>query len=191
MFCARVRDGLDLRLLEERHAPEVFALVDQDRGYLREWLPWVDATRALDDSLSFIRSSLEQFASNNGFAAGIWSGGRFAGVVGTHKIDWLNRKVEIGYWLGRAFQGRGIVTDACRAVVTHALGELELNRVGILCAAGNTRSSAVPRRLGFTLEGTLRQGQCLQGGYHDLLVFGMLQRDWKPQVLHAERTGRV
>jgi ribosomal-protein-serine acetyltransferase len=184
MFRAPVRPGLELRILEERHAATVFALVEQERPYLREWLPWVDATLTEDDTLAFIKASLEQFANNNGFAAGIWEmspnvAARFAGVIGTHKINWPNRKVELGYWLAREFQGRGIVTDACRAVITHLLGELDLNRVEIHCATGNTKSCAIPRRLGFTLEGTLREGELCCGRYLDLNVFGMLKKDWR------------
>lgn len=180
MFLARLRPDLDLRLLEERHAATVFALVDRDREYLREWLPWVDSTLRQEDSLSFIRASLEQFASNSGFAAGVWWNEQFVGVVGTHKIDWLNRKVELGYWLGKNFQGQGIMTDASRAAVTHLLVEMDLNRVTIQCATGNAKSCAIPRRLGFSLEGTLRDGQLLNGRYEDLLMFAMLRRDWKP-----------
>ncbi len=75
--------------------------------YLREWLPWVDSTETVDDTLSFIRSSLEQFASSKGFVAGIWSDERFCGVIGTHKLDLLNRKGEIGYWLGALVSGPG------------------------------------------------------------------------------------
>jgi ribosomal-protein-serine acetyltransferase len=188
MFRAPVRPGLELRILEERHAETVFALVDRERPYLREWLPWVDGTLTEDDTLAFIKASLEQFANNNGFAAGIWetSGDphrvpmdRFAGVIGTHKINWPNRKAELGYWLGREFRGRGIVTEACRGVVTHLLRELDLNRVEIHCATGNTKSSAIPRRLGFTLEGTLREGELCCGRYLDLNIFAMLKRDWR------------
>jgi ribosomal-protein-serine acetyltransferase len=179
MFRASVRPGLELRILEERHAATVFALVDRERPYLRERLPWVDGTLTEDDTLAFIKASLEQFANNNGFAAGIWATSpnvagnqpvpleRFAGVIGTHKISWPNRKVELGYWLGREFQGRGIVTEACRTV-----------RVEIHCATGNAKSSAIPRRLGFTLEGTLREGELCCGRYLDLNVFGMLKKDW-------------
>jgi ribosomal-protein-serine acetyltransferase len=179
MFRASIRPDFSLRLLEERHAPVIFAAVERDRDYLREWLPWVDATHSEDDTLSFIRSVLDQFSSGAGFTAGIWNCERFAGVIGTHKIDWLNRKVEIGYWLGQSFQGQGIMTDASRAVTTHALGELGLNRVEILSAAGNLRSAAIPRRLGFTLEGTLRQRQLVNHQFHDSLLFSMLKRDWK------------
>lgn len=167
-----------MRLLEERHAPVVYTRIERDRDYLREWLPFVDATTSEDDTLSFIRASLEQFSSNEGFSAGIWNNGEFAGVIGTRKIDWLNRRVEVGYWIGREFQGQGIMTGACRVVVDHLLRELGLNRVEIECAAGNQRSAAIPQRLGFTFEGTRREAGLVNGKFLDLLVFGMLRKDW-------------
>jgi ribosomal-protein-serine acetyltransferase len=80
MFSKPLRDGFELRLLEERHADEVFSVVERERQRLRPWLAWVDATRTPDDSLSFIRASLEQFANNRGFAAGIWKGPLFGGT---------------------------------------------------------------------------------------------------------------
>lgn len=179
MFRASIRENLYLQLLEERHAAEVFALVHQDREYLRQWLPWVDATELIDDTVTFIRASLEQFASNKGFVAGIWSGGRFCGVIGTHKLDWLNRKVEIGYWLGKSFVGQGIMTDACRAVVGYLFEEIGLNRVVIHCASGNERSCAVAKRLGFVDEGVAREGQLLNGEFHDLRRFAILKKDFR------------
>jgi ribosomal-protein-serine acetyltransferase len=183
MFRAQVREDIHLQLVEERHVAEVFALVDQDRDYLRQWLPWVDATQEPEDTLSFVRASLEQFASHNGFAAGIWYRNEFCGVIGTHKLDWLNRKGEIGYWLGRSFQGKGIVTASCRAVVTHLLSGMDLNRVSIHCAKENDKSCAVALRLGFAEEGYERDGQLLQGRFHDLRRFAMLKKDWTPERL--------
>ena len=180
MFRAQIQDHVYLQLLEERHAGEVFSLVEQERDYLREWLPWVDATQNVDDTLSFIRSSLEQFAANQGFAAGIWSQHRLSGVIGTHKLDMLNRRGEIGYWLARSSQGKGIVTAACRAVVTHLFHERELNRVEIHCAVGNDKSCAVAQRLGFTEEGPAREAHLLHGTFRDLRRFAMLKRDWTP-----------
>jgi ribosomal-protein-serine acetyltransferase len=180
MFRAQISENAYLQLLEERHAAEVFSLVNQDRAYLREWLPWVDATETVDDTLSFIRSTLEQFASNKGFVAGIWSKRQFCGVIGTHKLDWLNRKCEIGYWLGQSFQGKGIMTDACRTLVMHLLTEMDLNRVTIQCARENEKSCAVPLRLGFTEEGMAREAQLLHGHFHDSRRFSMLKKDWKP-----------
>jgi ribosomal-protein-serine acetyltransferase len=180
MFRAHIRQDVYLQLLEERHAPQIFSLVDQERDFLRQWLPWVDATLTEDDSLSFIRSTLEQFVAQKALTAGIWSGYRCCGIVGTHRLDPLNRKVEIGYWLGREFQGQGIMTSACRALVTHLLGELDLNRVEIQCAKDNQKSAAVAERLGFVEEGSAREAQLLHGRFHDLRGFAMLKKDWNP-----------
>src|SRR5579883_924719 len=178
MFRATIRPGLEMRLLEERHAPAVFALVDQDRAYLRQWPPWVDSTETVDDSLAFIRSALEQFAAGDGITAGIWVDNRFAGVIGTHKINRLYRKVELGYWLGDSFQGKGVITDCVRGMVTHLFDERGMNRVEICCATANGKSIAIPVRLGFQHEGTLREAEFSNGQHHDLMVFGMLKRDW-------------
>jgi ribosomal-protein-serine acetyltransferase len=175
MFNAPVRPGLELRLLEERHSSIVYALADRERHRLREWLPWVDATKSEDDILAFIRRTLEQFANNNGFAAGIWDQGQFVGVVGLHPIEWRNRRVELGYWLGSDFEGRGIITDACRAIVTYLFVELKLNRVEIHCASENAKSIGVARRLGFAHEGVRRQTQLLHGRYVDSEVYVMLR----------------
>lgn len=178
MFRAIIRPDLELRILEERHAPAVFALADRDRAYLRPWLPWVDRTKAVEDTLEFIQSSLQRFASGDAITAGIWHHGNFAGVIGTHNFSPVWRKVEIGYWLGESSQGKGLVTDSCRVLVTHLFRELDLNRVEIHCAVSNHKSAGVPRRLGFELEATLREATFAGGAFHDLHIFGMLKRDW-------------
>jgi ribosomal-protein-serine acetyltransferase len=179
MFTAHVRAGIELKLLQESHAETVFELVDRDREYLREWLPWVDSSQSADDTLSYIRSAREQFASEIGLAAGLWADGSFAGVIGMHRVDRLNRKAEIGYWIGRDFQGKGLMTDCCRVLVTHAMTELGFNRIEIMCSPGNHRSCAIPKRLGFVQEATLREAQYLHGTYGDLHLFAMLKRDWR------------
>src|SRR5215467_2117525 len=68
MFRYPLGPHAELRLLELRHAEEMFALIDQNREYLRRWLTWVDDTRAVSDSRNFIRNTLQQFAENRGFS---------------------------------------------------------------------------------------------------------------------------
>ncbi|HLG99512.1 MAG TPA: GNAT family protein [Bryobacteraceae bacterium] len=189
MFQKRIIGDVYLRLLEERHAPAAFAAVERDREYLRKWLPWVDQTTDAGYTAGFIKASLEQFARNEGLVAGIWCGEEFIGTVGTHKIDWPNRKVELGYWIASKFQGRGIITAACAALIDHAFTEWKLNRVEIHCAVGNDKSCAIPKRLGFQFEGVRRDGQRLNGEYLDIQVYAMLHCDWRERgPLFKERT---
>jgi RimJ/RimL family protein N-acetyltransferase len=69
MFSCRVSDRLELRLLQMSDADELFAQVDANRAYLRQWLPWLDTTKALTDTQEFIRYTLQQFAENQGVFA--------------------------------------------------------------------------------------------------------------------------
>jgi len=178
VFSFRLGDGAELRLLEERHAAQLAALTDQSRTYLREWLPWVDHSRTVEDSRAFIASGLRQLADNNGFQAGIWSDGALAGVIGLHHIDWGNRHTSVGYWLGVGFQGKGLMTAAWRAVVNDAFDDLGLNRVTIACATENRKSRAISERLGFHLEGIERQAEWLYDHVVDHALYAVLADEW-------------
>lgn len=171
-------EGAELRLLEHRHADELFALIDGNRAYLRRWLPEWDVQKSLEDCKGVIKSSLEQWAANNGFTLGIWHDGRLAGVIGAGRFDWENRSTMLGYWLGECHQGKGLVTGACRAVVDYLFSELKLHRIEIRCATDNPKSSAVPKRLGFSREGVLRQAQAFDDRFLDIEVYGLLADDW-------------
>lgn len=178
MFIYDAGDGIHLSLLTIQNAEELFTLTDTSRDLLRQWLPWVDGTKTVEDSKAFIQQSLHQFSSNDGLHAGIWFSGRLVGVIGFHKIDWHNRRTAIGYWLGKEFQGRGIMTRACRAMVNIAFHEYKLNRVEIPTAVENRNSRAIPERFGFVEEGVCRQAEWLYDRFVDHVIYGMLAGDW-------------
>jgi len=170
--------GCFLRLLEESDAAELYALVDGNRTYLARWLSWVEATRGTDDVLNFIRATRKQIAENKGFGVAILAGGRIIGTIGFDPIDWTHRSTGIGYWLAEDHQGRGTMTEAVRALVTHAFEAWELNRVQIRVAVGNVRSRAIPERLGFKQEGVLRQVERIGDRFEDIVVYSMLAGEW-------------
>ena len=179
MFSHRIDEDIELRLSAEQFAEEATAVIRDNLAYLKEWLPWVKDDYSVEDTLEFVRRNLQQFAANEGFSAQIVCRGRFAGNIGFNKIDWANRKTEIGYWIAPQFQGRGIVTRACRALVTYGFDVLRLNRVEIYCGTRNDRSRRVPERLGFTQEGVLRQAEWLHDHFQDLVLYSMLAEEWK------------
>jgi ribosomal-protein-serine acetyltransferase len=175
----KIDDEVWLKELEEKDAIPIFALVQANRLHLRAWLPWVDATQTVDDEAAFIRSVRMQQEGNGSFICGIWYRGLVVGTIGYHIIDWLTRKVEIGYWLGAQFQGKGFMTRSCAELLRYAFEELHLNKVEIRCATGNHRSRAVPERLGFTREGLIRQAEWLYDHYEDLFLYGILATEWR------------
>ncbi|HKS29848.1 MAG TPA: GNAT family N-acetyltransferase [Pyrinomonadaceae bacterium] len=167
MFSYKVDDEIELRLLEERHAEEVFRMLEQNRSHLEEELTWLDEQLTLNDAREYIKAGLERFSANNGFRAGIWLRGQLAGIVSLHNLSWNDRRASLGYWLGASFQGQGIVTKACRALIGYSFKELKLNRLEIQCAPENGRSRKVAERLGFTEEGRLRQSWWIRGRFVD------------------------
>jgi ribosomal-protein-serine acetyltransferase len=174
-----------LFLLQEQHAEEVFAVVDANRSHLRRWLPWVDVTQSADDTRAFIRTSFAQYAERSSMAFGLRLRGAIAGGVGAHRFNWPDRRTSIGYWLAENAQGQGLMTRACTALLDYLFDELALHRVEIQCATGNTRSCAVPERLGFAREGVLRGRQRLQERYVDLVMYGLLEDDWRRRKAEA------
>lgn len=173
MHMAKVDDEVELRLLQASDTEELFSLVDGNREYLRRWLPWVDDNTSVEQTREFIEGRAGRSAW------GIWYRGALVGVIDYHVIDWEEGKTEIGYWLAYSWQGRGIMTRACRAMIDHAFAGLGMRRVEIHCAVQNERSRAIPKRLGFVEEGTIQQGQQLRDRFVDVVVYGMLSSEWR------------
>jgi len=127
----------------------------------------------------FIRAQLEKFAKGNGFQLGIWLNGELIGSIGLNYILSQFRCTEIGYWLGAEYEGRGVMTKACRYLCGYLFDELNLNRIEIPCAETNVKSRAIPKRLGFSQEGKLRQMGYTQNGLVDYVIYGLLADEWR------------
>jgi ribosomal-protein-serine acetyltransferase len=179
MFRLRVDAGIQLKLLETSEAKALYTLADRNRERLRKWLPWVDQTRSPEDVRMFILRVLEQYHSNLGPQAGVWVDGVLCGTVGCHPIDWPNRNCSVGYWLDAAQEGKGVITRCCAALADYAFDELKLHRLEIRCGTGNLRSCAIPQRLGFTREGIAREAEWVSGRWVDLVVWSLLEEDWR------------
>lgn len=178
-----VDDEVELRLVAEGDEDEIFRIVDANRAYLRQWLPWVDVTLSAADTRAFVERSLEQVRLQDGFQTRILHRGEFAGMIGYLYHDWKDRKTEIGYWLRQDLQGRGVMTRAAKALTDFALVNLGLNRVEIRAATDNRRSRAVPERLGFVQEGILREAAWLSDRFIDLVVYARLRDDAAPPTV--------
>jgi len=172
-----ITPALQLRPLQLNDAPPLFALTDRNRAYLRQWLPWLDQTRAESDAVSFIESMIKAAADGTRFTFGVWRADTLGGVAGFNEIDRANNIGTIGYWLGQEHTGYGLMTKAVRKLVLYGFTKLTLNRIVIKVATANRRSQAIPDRLGFTREGILRESEWLYDHYVDVTVNGLLKKE--------------
>lgn len=167
-----------LRVLREADASELFALTDAHRAQLRRWLPWVDLVQSEEDSRSFIATVAAQHKEGRGPTFGVLREGALVGVIGYLPLDRVNRCGEIGYWLAPPARGRGIMTECCRFAVRYGFLTLDLNRVQIAAGTENRASRAIPERLGFKLEGILRDRENLYGTFIDHAMYSQLRREF-------------
>lgn len=179
LLTLKVDYEITLKELEIETAERLFNLIDINREYLREWLSWVDNTTTIDDTILYIQTLYNQDIFSDRYVFEVRYNNELAGLIDYHKGDSVNLKAEIGYWLAENFQGKGIMTKACVALIDYGFKKAGLNRITIKCAADNKKSQAIPIKLNFKLEGIEREGQYLYGRFQDLLVFSMLKNDWK------------
>jgi ribosomal-protein-serine acetyltransferase len=173
----RASENVELRPLVEADVEPLYALVDEDREALAEWMPWAPG-QTLEGTREFVAEARAQEARGDGFQAAILVDGEVAGVVGFHAIDLVNRATSIGYWLSSRRQGNGAMTAAVRAMLDHAFEVRGLHRVAIHAAVGNRRSRAIPERLGFVEEATMRDSQRVGDRWLDGVLYSMLAPDW-------------
>jgi [ribosomal protein S5]-alanine N-acetyltransferase len=104
--------------------------------------------------------------------------GQVGGGVGLMlQEDVARHSAEIGYWLGQAYWGRGIMTDVVRGMTRYAFGSLDLYRVYALVFQWNPASCRVLEKAGYLLEGRLRKAATKDGQLLDQLAYGVTRDD--------------
>jgi ribosomal-protein-serine acetyltransferase len=178
----KIDNILWLALINENHSEAIFNLIEKNRPYLRQWLPWVDYSISVEDTKKYIQSSLMRYSNGNGFDLLILLNNEIVGVIGLREIDHFNKTTSIGYWLGKDFQGKGLMTKSCRALTNYCFESLNLNRVVVNCATENYMSQAIPERLHFFKEAVVRQGEFLNGRFVDFFVYSKLHHEWTEEM---------
>ncbi|HLV11635.1 MAG TPA: GNAT family N-acetyltransferase [Trueperaceae bacterium] len=188
-FALRLDDELALRLTERHHAPELYRLVAADRDHLRRWIPWT-ATATPEWVAELVADELARFGSGQGWRAELCFRGRPIGLMWLHEWGGAGGSTEVGYLVARAYEGKGLVTRALRALVRHFFVERGVGRVAVGLDARNERSLAVVQRLGLRPEAVLRRVIAVDGEPADLSIFGLLREEYAPPPEDGPRVRR-
>ncbi len=178
MLTIKVDEEITLRQLMREDADIIFMAIDKNRDHLRTWLPFVDMTKDVENTRSFIHSLGETVCPKKDMVFRIDYRSEFAGLIGLKEIDTLNKKTEVGYWLTEQLQGKGLVIRSAKAIIRYAFEEIGMNRIQIKLAVGNEKSRQIPFRLKFHFEGLERAGELVNGKFLDLQVYSLLKKEW-------------
>ena len=158
------------------------AAVIENIEHLRPWMPWAREIPTPEAEEELVRRGRARYLLREDLWLFIWLKGTetLIGGTGLHRINWEVPCFEIGYWIGKRYEGQGYVTETVRGLTDIAFVRLNAERVEIRCDPNNTRSAAVARRAGYTLEGVLRHNaREPDGTLRDTLVFALIRDEWR------------
>jgi RimJ/RimL family protein N-acetyltransferase len=167
-------ERLVIRTPAESDAAQLVEAIAETIDRLRPWMPWADHIPTLAEAAENCRQAEQAFRAGRDHRVHLFlrDSLTFVGGSGLHRIDWSVPKVEIGYWVRDSCTGKGYITEAVRELSRYALEELEANRVEIRMNATNAKSRGVAERLGFTLEGILRNhARGMDGSLRDTCIY--------------------
>lgn len=135
----------------------MFESAEESRRELNPWMPWSEK-QTLEDAELFARRAHAEFILRESLGYVIFrkSDGMHVGNTGLHRIDWDVPRFEIGYWCRTSLTGQGYISEATSTLERFAFDFLKAKRVDIHVDDRNEKSWRIPERLGYALEGVLR-----------------------------------
>ncbi|WP_343796982.1 GNAT family N-acetyltransferase [Bacillus carboniphilus] len=125
---------------------------------LRPWLSFAKKKPSIEETEADVRIAHAHFFLRKEIRFHIYSkaDGRFIGTVRLHHPSWKVPRFELGYWIHTKESGKGYITEAVEALVQYAVEEVGAKRIECLIGTDNKKSCKIPEKLGFTLEGILK-----------------------------------
>ncbi len=173
-----VNNDIVLRTWVPGDADALFNAVQHSRAHLSPWLNWVQQTTKSEHSLQFIKYSQQGLENQESLALGIFYDGQVIGGVGMHQWNHLLKKAQIGYWISKDYEGKGIVTSGLKVFIRFLFEKTNLNKIEIHFSTANKRSAKVAENLGAKIEGIIRQSAIRNGILEDVVISGILKSEW-------------
>ena len=174
-------DRLLLRCWSPEDAPALRAVLDESDQHLRPWIPFMkDEPRSLEQTADWLRQHRANFDTDEMYRYGVFNRHDNT-LLGENML--LPRVgpggLEVGYWTHENSGGYGYATEASCAMIRVAFEVANVERVEIHCAPDNAASAAIPKKLGFRHEATLKDRYPdTEGGMHDLMIWTLFAADY-------------
>jgi RimJ/RimL family protein N-acetyltransferase len=166
-------------------AAALFEAARESLPELGRWMPWAHEGYAIGDSQTWIAGQQRDWTRGKSYQFAILDAGRYAGGCGLNEINEEDRTANLGYWVRRSAQRRGVASVAVRQLVTWAFANTSLNRLEIVAAVENLASQRVAEKAGAHREAILRERVILSDGPHDAVMFAILRKRWPAPLSYA------
>jgi len=156
----------------------LFALIDSNRDFLNRHITFAQNKNTKAEVERFLKEIISFNIGGQKFNLLIQYQGELVGLIGFHRINPMDARAEIGYWLGEAYQKNGILTKAMPIFLHHGFEAIGINRVDLLTLTKHERSIALAQRSGFVYEGLLRQYYFMHDEFQDAHLYSCLKSEF-------------
>ena len=181
-------DRLLLRRMTMKDAPDIFAY-SRDPEVARHVL-WT-AQKQLSEAKEYVRFMLRRYRDDLPSSWGVIDkvSGKLIGTIGYMDYNEENASVEVGYSLAKWMWGKGLMTEALRAVIDYTFDVMDVNRIEAQHELDNPSSGRVMEKCGMVREGLLRQRLYNKGKFVDVALYCILHEDERPWKTEERRMG--
>ena len=171
---------LVVRCYNPSDAPMLVESVAESFEHLRPWMPWVyNEPEPIEEKIQRLKIFRGNFDLGQNYTYGIFNPEETKLLGGTGLHTRLSEsELEIGYWIHKDYINQGLVTESTAALIKVAFEIIHIHRLEIHCDPENFASAAIPRKLGFTHEGTLRAKTRFLDGWSDSMIWGLLEVEY-------------
>jgi RimJ/RimL family protein N-acetyltransferase len=171
-----------LREFRQEDVPVIHGWVN-DRAIVH-YLAWAVFPQTQRETERFVEAQMtDADPQNRAFVIALRKSEECIGTIGCHNIDWRSRSAELGVVIGRReYVGKGFGTEATRLLLGFCFDELNLHRVFLRVFDFNQRAIRSYLKCGFREEGRLRQAFFRDGRYHDIVLMGLLEDEFRSRT---------
>lgn len=171
---------LVVRCYDPSDATKLAESIQESLEHLRPWMPWAHAEpEPIEEKVRRLQRFRGMFDLGQDFIYGIFDARETKLLGGTGLHNRLGEdQLEIGYWIHKDYKNQGLVSESTAALVKVAFELLHVHRIEIHCDPANLASARIPKKLGFTHEGTLRAKTPFLDGWSDSMIWGLLESEY-------------
>ncbi|GAP03395.1 acetyltransferase [Fructobacillus pseudoficulneus] len=170
------RHQLELVPVQPEMADEIFAVIDGDRAHIGEFLTFVALSKTVDFTREYLVRQKELAEPGKALAFVIRKERKIIGTIEFHRLNTIDHRAEMGYWLASDYTRQGIMTAAVKAMCAYGFATLDLHQINILADVDNAGSNAVIQKTGFQFLVTRPEYSYRNGRYHDMNEYYLLAK---------------
>ncbi len=173
-----ITSHIHLKDVEDADIPALFQIIRQHRPFLGKYLDWILNMQTIHQAQEYFSSKISGALSEESLVIGIFVDNKIVGIIEVQDFEHALKSADLGFWLNPEYGKKGIMSQCVHEVLCFLFSEAGLNKVTAQYMTENSNSHRLLEKEGFKIEGILRDGTLHNGTFCDLVIAGLLKKEF-------------